>query len=288
MNENNNLIDNIWIINLDKSTDRMERIKKNFDNLGIKYNRFSAVYGKNVSSEYLDNNVSFLCKKLLCNYGTIGCAASHKALWKQLINSDKQYYVIFEDDIEIDKKTIDIINKLKPYIEKFNIDYLNLGCVHYGCSIQNTEFIIDEYEFGRPYFPLGAFSYIITKAGAKKLLYNISLTNYHVDIEILFVKFFKDFNYYISNHPLVKLTNEETTIGLRRKTITLKILDKINLEYISWFLNAPLITINLFYEINILMILLILLFIINKNYIGSQIILWFVILELVMINLIYF
>lgn len=288
MNETNNLINNIWIINLDKSTDRMEKIKKNFDSLGVKYNRFSAVYGKNVSKDYLDNNVSFICKKLLCNYGTIGCAASHKTLWKQLINSDREYYIVFEDDIEINKTTIDIINKLEPFIKKFDIDYLNLSCVNYGCSIKKTEFTVDEFEFGKPYFPLQTGSYIITKKGAIKLLNNISKTNYHVDFEILFVKFFEDFNYYTSVPPIVRLTGDDTTIGLKRNTITLKILQLINLEYVAWFLNAPLLTINLFYEINILMILLLLLFLINKFTIGSQIILWFVILELVLVNLIYF
>jgi len=88
---NSNLKNNIWIINLDKSIDRMSRIKKNFDKYGIKFNRFSAIYGKNLSKRYIKNNVNFLCKSVLCNYGTIGCAISHKTLWKQLIDSNEDF-----------------------------------------------------------------------------------------------------------------------------------------------------------------------------------------------------
>jgi glycosyl transferase family 25 len=287
---NEDLKNNIWIINLDKSIDRMEKIKNNFDKFGIKYNRFSAIYGKNVSEEYMKFNVNFVCKRLLCNYGIIGCAASHKKLWQQLINSNENFYIIFEDDIEINEKSFDIIKKIIPFLEKkeHDIDYINLSCVNFGCTIEETEFTIDNYNFGKPYMPLQTGSYIITKKGAKKLLNNIINTTYHVDFEILFVKFFKNFNYYASNPPIITLTEDETTIGTKKNTLTLKLLELFNLKYIAWTINAPLFTINLFYEINVLMILLLLLLILNNYYIKSQIIIWFVILEFVFINLIYF
>lgn len=164
---NENLQNNIWIINLDKSKDRMNKIKDNFNKYGIKYNRFSAIYGKNVSNEYMEKNVNFLCKKLLCNYGTIGCAASHKQLWKQLIDSKEDFYIIFEDDIELNDKSFDVIKKIIPFLndKKYDIDYLSLNCVNIGCSIQSAEFKIDNFEFGKPYIPLQTSSYIITKKG---------------------------------------------------------------------------------------------------------------------------
>jgi glycosyl transferase family 25 len=283
---NEELKNNIWIINLDKSKDRMEKIKKNFEKYGIKYNRFSAVYGKNLSDEYMEKNVNFLCKKLLCNYAMIGCASSHKYLWKQLINSNEDFYIIFEDDIEINDKSFEIIKKIIPFFDnkELDIDYVNLNCVNTGCSIYKTEFKIDNYEFGKPYFPLGTNSYIITKKGAQKLLKKILLTTYHVDFEILFVKFFTNFNYYTSNLQITNLTHDKSTIASKNDCSTLKLLDFFNLKSISWTINEPLLTINLFFEINLLIILLLLLFVINNYYINSQIIFWFVILELFLIT----
>lgn len=284
-----NLKNNIWIINLDKSKDRMNKINDNFNKHGIEYNRFSAIYGKNVSAEYMNDNVNFMCKKFLCNYGMIGCAASHKLLWNQLINSDEDFYVIFEDDIEINEKTFDIIKKIIPYLEnkKYDIDYLNLNCVNYGCFIPKIEFTIDEYGFGKPIMPFQTGSYIITKQGAKKLLKYISSTSFHVDFEILFIKFFSEFNYYTSNLSIVNLTNDETTIGTKRNSLILNFLESVNLKYLAWFLNVPIFTINLFYEINIFIIILLLLFVLNKHKMNSDIFLWFILLELFLVNSIY-
>jgi glycosyl transferase family 25 len=286
---NENLENNIWIINLDKSKDRMDKIKKNFEEHKIKFNRFSAIYGKNVSDEYMDKNVSFICKNFLCNYGLIGCAASHKTLWKQLINSKENFYIIFEDDIKLTEKSFEIIKKIIPYLNSEDIDYLNLNCITYGCGIQKTIFSIDEYKFGKPRMPLQTGSYIITKKGANKLLNYISNTSYHVDFEILFVNFFSNFNYYASDISIVNLTNDETTIGTSGKTLTSIFLKFLNYDFLAWSLNAPLFTIYLFYEINILVILLLLLLLLmlNNKYLHSNIIFWFVILELFLLHKIY-
>ena len=284
----NLLINNIWIINLDKSEDRMEKIKNNFDSLGVNYNRFSAIYGKNLSEEYINNNVSSVCQTLFCNYGVIGCALSHKFLWKQLLDSEVNAYIIFEDDIQINKKTIEIINKLEPYLEKFNIDYLNLNCLNFGCSISNIEFTIDEYNFGKPIMPFQTNSYIITKNGAKKLLKYLDKIYYHIDFEILYLKLFKDLNYYTSYPPLLNLTNDETTIGSKTSSLTITFLELIGLKYFGWFLNIPVLTINLFYEINILMLLLLLLLLINYNFFKNYILYWFILLEFVLLNFYYF
>jgi GR25 family glycosyltransferase involved in LPS biosynthesis len=138
---------------------------------------------------------------------------------------NENFYIIFEDDIEINEKSFDIIKKIIPFLEKkeHDIDYINLSCVNFGCTIEETEFTIDNYNFGKPYMPLQTGPYIITKKGAKKLLNNIINTTYHVDFEILFVKFFKNFNYYASNPPIITLTEDETTIGTKKNTLTLKL-----------------------------------------------------------------
>lgn len=44
------LIDNIWIINMKKSTDRLKIIDKEFKKHNIKYNRFEAINGKKLNN----------------------------------------------------------------------------------------------------------------------------------------------------------------------------------------------------------------------------------------------
>jgi GR25 family glycosyltransferase involved in LPS biosynthesis len=281
------LLDNIWIINLDKSTDRFERIKKNMESLNLKYNRFSAIYGKDITQEDLDNDINGICKTLLCNYGTIGCAASHKKLWSQLIDSDVNEYIILEDDALLTQKSIDIISKLKPYIEKYNIDYLNLVCINYGCSLKKTEFKIDEYEFGKPYIPLQTCGYIITKNGAKKLLDIIKNTTYHVDFEILYVKLMYDLNYYSTTPRIIDMFETPTTIGAKRTSLSIEFLNGVGLPYIAWCVNTPTLTFGLNYEINILTIILLILLILNTVKFKSTILLWFIIFEIFILYSIY-
>ena len=45
------ILDNIWLINLDQSKDRLKVVQNNFDELNLKFNRFSAIYGKNLSDD---------------------------------------------------------------------------------------------------------------------------------------------------------------------------------------------------------------------------------------------
>lgn len=281
------LLNNIWVINLDKSKDRLDRITKNMESLHLKFNRFSAIYGKDVDQEYLDNNVKTICKTILCNYGVIGCAASHKKLWTQLSNSDSKAYIILEDDAKLTQQSVDIINQLEPYIEQYNIDYLNLVCVNIGCLLKKTEFKIGEYEFGKPLMPLQTCGYIITKKGALKLLEIIKKTTYHVDFEILYAKMFNDLNYYTSTPIIIEMLDIPTTIGEKRTSLTIHTLNKMGLPYIGWIMNAPLLTIGLQYEINVITLFLLILLLLNIYKFKNNIIYWFIALELFLLYSIY-
>jgi GR25 family glycosyltransferase involved in LPS biosynthesis len=284
------ILDNIWVINMDKSKDRLQNITNNFNSLNIKFNRFSAVDGKKINDEELDNKITNLCKNLLCNRGIVGCAESHKTLWRQLVNDkNTNYYMILEDDVVLDKKSIEIINKLEPKISEFNIDYISLYCINLGCGFNKVEFVIDDYKFGKPLFPLQTCGYIITKNGASKLLNDLGKTDYHIDVEIALNNYKNNFNYFTSDKNIISVNEKnETTIGNNEKCITNKVLKNIGLDYYSWLLNTPIFTVRMTYVINGMLILLILLLILNKKKINSEILFWFIVLELFLLHTDYF
>ncbi len=280
------ILENIWVINMDKNPERLEKIKKNFDKLKLKFNRFKAINGKELNKNQIDNITTLLCQNLLCNHGMIGCAQSHKELWKQLINDENtDYYLILEDDSILTNESINIIKKIEPKMLEYSIDLLNLGCIHSGCVIFKTEFKIDNYEFGKPILPLGMIGYIITKKCALKLLNYFDKINYHIDYEILFKHLSNNINYYSSNIPIINTNlNEESTMGGKNKTIILELLNNCGFDYISWNLNAPIFTIKMYYIINLMLIILILLLILNQVKWKSDILFWFIILELFLFN----
>src|SRR3990172_1806085 len=134
------LLDNIYVINLDKDKERLHKITENFKKYNLKFNRFPAVYGKNLSKNELEEGTTPLCRSILCNFGVVGCALSHKALWKKLVDDIyNDYYVILEDDATIDNKFVNIIPKIEEKLVKYDIDLLQLYCYGIGCSFK-TEF----------------------------------------------------------------------------------------------------------------------------------------------------
>ncbi len=280
------ILENIWVINMDKNKERLEKIKKNFDNLKLKFNRFKAIDGKELNKHQIDNTTTSLCQNLLCNRGMVGCALSHKELWKQLIDDvNTEYYLILEDDSIITNNSIDIIKKIEPKMLEYSIDFLNLGCIHGGCAIIKTEFKIDNYEFGKPILPLGMIGYIITKKCALKLLNYFEKINYHIDYEILFKHLLNNINYYSSNIPIINTNlNEESTMGGKNKTITIELLNYLGFDYVAWNLNAPIFTIKMYYVINLMLIILIILLVFNQVKWKSDILFWFIILELLLFN----
>lgn len=279
------ILDNIWVINLDKSKDRLEKITFNLNSLDLKFNRFSAIYGKNLSNEIINDKTNIYCRNLLCNYGIVGCGLSHLELWKKLVNSDSKYFMILEDDVKLNNNSIKIINKLENIIDEYSIDWINLGCIDIGCFFIQTTFEIDEYKFGRPIFPLRTGAYIITKSGANKLLQNITEITYHIDFDIAIKNFYIKFNYYSSNIPIIEYTDDESTIATKNNSLIINFLNTIGLNYFGWILNIPIITINFLFEINILLIILLLLLVINNYFIKNYILLWFIILEIVLLNI---
>ena len=54
------ILDNIYVVNLNRSKDRLNKIKKNLSNLGLKYKRFSAVDANKLSTSEIKKNLSDL------------------------------------------------------------------------------------------------------------------------------------------------------------------------------------------------------------------------------------
>jgi len=120
----------IFIINLDRSGDRYNDIKKQFDSNNLSYERFSAVDGytlpiinqegekftgldikNNPSLLSLDNNYTVMCPSENINYhadskildrtlaaGELGCYCSHREIWLKMVKENIPYALIVEDD----------------------------------------------------------------------------------------------------------------------------------------------------------------------------------------------
>lgn len=180
----------IYIINLDRSVDRWNKIKNSFEQQNIYINRFPAVEGKNLNLNELVKN-KLITKDLILNQkrpikrilyasnGAIGCALSHKSVWDLCIKLNKPI-MVFEDDITLKP---DFMFNLKKYIQYVpqdrDIVYLSISGYNILKYIKKS---INKHCFQTMVYHAMA-GYIIYPRGAKKLL-NIFPITYQFDFHI--------------------------------------------------------------------------------------------------------
>jgi glycosyl transferase family 25 len=130
--ENNNYVKGSiigYIINLDRSPERLEFVKTNVEKLDIPFERISAVDGNLIPKEDIKQKVSSILRSFDSRkkLGVFGCYLSHLKTWEEFLKSDAEFAMIFEDDVsfspQILKETIEelIINKDLWDINNFDI-----------------------------------------------------------------------------------------------------------------------------------------------------------------------
>jgi len=93
-----------FVINLDKNPDRLASMKRQLDAFGIEFERFPAIYGKNLTKAELrrcyNRFRSILVNGKPMQLGEIGCALSHALVYKRMIEENIPVALIFEDDVQ--------------------------------------------------------------------------------------------------------------------------------------------------------------------------------------------
>ena len=273
----------IFVINLERSKDRLEKINEQMSKYGITYKRFNAIDGSKLSKEEIQRNTSILSRNLFINKSILGCAMSHIAIWKQFLNSNNELICVMEDDAIISPQFLKFIQKdVFDIYNDLDFDYLNLHCGGIYESL-NNEIYINDYIINKPVFGTLATCYILSKNGCKKLLEYFNRVDYHIDVEISVMTLLKDFKYFsIINPTLVTSNFTDTTLNTDHKGILSQILVFLKMYKLLWILNTPVISINMNINFTVYKLLLIILLIILlkfKYYILSSIIL----IELILI-----
>ena len=122
----NGIVDKVYVINLDKDTERMKSIDRQFKATGIQYTRISAVEGSNVKHT---NKLTEYCLQY-CTDGMKGCALSHRLIWEDMVAAGYSRVAIFEDDAIISDT---FQNELKVAWNQLPKDF---DIFYIGCGIQ--------------------------------------------------------------------------------------------------------------------------------------------------------
>jgi GR25 family glycosyltransferase involved in LPS biosynthesis len=166
-----------YCINLERRQDRKDYMIDLFDKEGIDvYQFYKAIDGQQLKPSYFIYNL-FRNNDFAYRKGFIGCALSHYYIWKELIDSEYDFFIIYEDDITLTdnyKQKLDKVLRSTDFIE---CDYLLLGYHMFKDRRKEHKDIYDVIKedteickLNRDLYIGSAFSYIITKTGASKIL----------------------------------------------------------------------------------------------------------------------
>lgn len=164
-----------YVINLEKEKKKYNLCLKNLAKINIHPERFEAIYVENIEEikKITYPSVQYTIKNgrnthnNIGSKGAIGCYLSHITLWQMLLDSNEEMYLIFEDDVNINKNIDNLtenINKTINLINKNDWDVIYLGHFTFNPQYNNKSYFkINDLIYG-------THSYIINKKGAQKLL----------------------------------------------------------------------------------------------------------------------
>lgn len=121
----------IFVISLKRSQDRRKSISSQFNSLGIPFQFFDAIDGRQLSEGDL-KSVNFQKAKELCGHdlslGEVGCSLSHIKLYEKCLEENIDEVIILEDDIMLKKDFLTVLTEcFKKKLSSCEILYLFHG-----------------------------------------------------------------------------------------------------------------------------------------------------------------
>ena len=205
--ENKNM--SVYIINLDRSKDRLETIKKSLNDAQLNFIRWNAVDGSKLNLNELINNKQLdPSNKMMV--GAIGCSLSHISLWKDAVTKNKNI-LVFEDDIFIPK---DFKHKIQKYLNqlprKWDILYLGASNIN-GEKYSENLIKPNIMNIKSSTHNTGMYAMLIHKDFLNKLIKNNIPIQDNID-QVVKNKLFDNSDIFICNPPLIKHDNSQPSM----------------------------------------------------------------------------
>ncbi len=179
----NEIFDKIYVINLERNQERLNKVNKSLLYFDINYERFNAIDGQTMKNEF---NAIF--KKKWSNWekkytdkfkmkriGEYGCLLSHREIIKDAKKQNYKKILIFEDDILVHKNIKELVTQYKTiFNQKWKLCYL--GATQHGWG---------GIRFNRNYYNAnstdGAFAYGIDQSIYDEILNLIANPKFPID-----------------------------------------------------------------------------------------------------------
>ena len=180
-------VDAIYFISLPKAAQRRKKLLSHFTDINLtdKFGNeptWQIASDGNHVSHLVDNRLKKLKKRSNLSLSEIGCCASHREVWKKMLDKGQQLIMILEDDSRFD---IDKANLLLDSWDKLpEFDFLHLGWNYYaGYGKQTIEPVdcIEGLELWKGNQMWLTHGYIINQEAAQLLLDNTNVQTNGLD-----------------------------------------------------------------------------------------------------------
>lgn len=234
------VFDHIYLINLDRRPDRLERFMKTYNASDMKdmsLSKISAIDGSEIDISKIPlsevakgelkqiETTGFRSKHYQLTRGAIGCYLSHVKVWRDVIENGDSHALIFEDDVNVPK---DITQRIEQSIKNIPKDW---DIVLFGFHCKDCENMTNYRKVNR--FIL-LHCYIISNTAILKILKTQSLFPIQQQIDSYLSELAEDvLNIYTVKNPIVNQNGSRTDIQMpiiREKNVDVNDRMTINVE----------------------------------------------------------
>ena len=178
----------IVFINLDRDTERRERLLAQLRELALPSQRFAAVWWADVppaqAEQWYSETLNARQYYRPLSHGEKGCYASHLCVWQQLLDSDAPALVVLEDDVRLTPTFAATVQAIAALSEPWDMVKL-LGREHEKMRSQRPLLpgtaLVDYTRV-----PSLAAGYVISRSGAAKLLAHRQPFGRPIDVDLRF------------------------------------------------------------------------------------------------------
>lgn len=288
----NPLLENVYVINLDKDTQRLKKITSNLHAYGVEFTRVPGIYGASLTPEQLQKYTTTACRSLTCSKSIIGCALSHMKTWNIIAQAPAHtWHLVLEDDVSFTDTTIQKLDMLYRYINQNSIEALiSIHCSNpyqMMCTLPTSRNSFDpSVPIVGNTFTVGTPAYLLTPEIARQILKDShERVSEHLDAwwslrysEATFPQ------YFVTKERYVKVNYNSKESGNMTHTpvmpVTSLVLRRLELDEIDFMLHVTLFTIGMKYEVNLYTIILLTLLLINTTLLHSTFLYIYIVLEL--------
>lgn len=160
----------VFVINLDRRKERWTYMERQLRDLGIDYERISAVDGRLMKEHEK--------KALVCAFrwwcingykprdGEIGCALSHQIVYRMMLERNLPYACVIEDDIGLDKR----FGEMLDAVEKFIGDRESARVFLLAPYLHRAPVECSSISFRRVLWGASTGGYVLTRSAAKRMI----------------------------------------------------------------------------------------------------------------------